>query len=170
MSYGRKLVTDCSGGGFFPNGCNICEVEIDPETGATRIERYSLVDDFGKIITPMMVAGQVHGGVAQGIGQALIEQCIYDDDSGQLLSGSFMDDAMPSADDMPCFDLETNEVPCKSNPLGAKGASEAGTTGSPSAVINAIVDALSEIWGETRGHAGDARARLADHTNGVQNG
>ena len=126
----------------FPNGAHICEVEIDPETGSTVIERYTVVDDFGKIINPMIVSGQVHGGIVQGIGQALIENCLYDPESAQLLTGSFMDYGMPRADDLPYFDLNFNEIPCPSNPLGVKGCGEAGTVGALAAVMNAVADAV----------------------------
>src|SRR6202034_4580390 len=123
--------------------CHIAEVEVDPETGVTRILRYLVVDDVGRAINPMIVRGQVHGGVAQGIGQAMLEHTAYDPESGQLLSGSFMDYALPRADNLPDIEVELIEVPCVSNPLGVKGAGEAGAVGSPPAVINAIVDALS---------------------------
>ena len=126
----------------FPNGCHIVEVEIDPETGATVIERYTVVDDFGRIINPLMLEGQVHGGIVQGIGQALCEHAVYDSESGQLISGSFMDYAMPRAGNLPSFAFSTQNVPTKANPLGVKGAGEAGAVGAPPAVINAIVDAL----------------------------
>jgi carbon-monoxide dehydrogenase large subunit len=126
----------------FPNGCHICELEIDPETGVVAIDRYTIVDDFGRTINPLMLEGQVHGGVVQGIGQALLEHTVYDPDSGQLLSGSFMDYAMPRADDVPSFAFATHNVPCTANPLGVKGAGEAGAVGAPPAIINAIVDAL----------------------------
>jgi aerobic carbon-monoxide dehydrogenase large subunit len=131
----------------FPNGCHIVEVEIDPNTGATTIDRYTVVDDFGRTINPLMLEGQVHGGIVQGIGQALLEQAVYDNDSGQLLSGSFMDYAMPRAGDIPSFAFSTHNVPTKSNPLGVKGAGEAGGVGAPPAVINAIVDALNRRAG-----------------------
>ena len=127
----------------FPNGCHIAEVEIDPDTGALNLANYVVVDDFGKLINPMLVAGQVHGGVVQGLGQALLEQAVYDED-GQLLTGSFMDYGMPRADNMPAISFSTVEVPCKNNPLGMKGCGEAGSVGSCGAVINAIIDALSE--------------------------
>ncbi len=127
----------------FPNGCHIAEVEIDPDTGVTRIVRYCVTDDVGKAVNPLIVRGQVHGGVAQGLGQAMLERTAYDRDSGQLLSGSFMDYALPRADDLPDIKVELVEVPCASNPLGVKGAGEAGAVGSPPAVINAVVDALS---------------------------
>jgi len=127
----------------FPNGAHLCEVEIDPETGVTRILRYTVVDDFGLVINPMIVAGQVHGGIVQGIGQALIENCVYDSESGQLLTGSFMDYGMPRADDVPDFDITFNEgAPCPSNPLGVKGCGEAGTVGALAAVMNAVADAV----------------------------
>ncbi len=127
----------------FPNGCHIAEVEVDPETGVVRVVRYSVTDDVGKAVNPLIVRGQVHGGVAQGLGQAMLERTAYDKESGQLLSGSFMDYALPRADDLPSIDVDLVEVPCASNPLGVKGAGEAGAVGSPPAVINAIVDALS---------------------------
>src|SRR5262245_18680239 len=127
----------------FPAGSHICEIEIDADTGQTRIVNFTAVDDFGKIINPMIVEGQVHGGLAQGIGQALLEGCIYDPQSGQLLSGTYMDYAMPRADDLPFFKVGTKETPCTHNPLGVKGCGEAGAIGAPAAVINAVVDALA---------------------------
>ena len=126
----------------FPNGCHIVEIEIDPDTGVVTVDRYTVVDDFGRTVNPIMLEGQVHGGVAQGIGQALIEHTVYDEESGQLVTGSFMDYAMPRADDLPSFSFATHNVLCKANPLGVKGAGEAGAIGAPPAVINAIVDAL----------------------------
>jgi carbon-monoxide dehydrogenase large subunit len=126
----------------FPAGTHICEIEIDPDTGQTRIVNFTAVDDFGKVINPMIVEGQVHGGVAQGIGQALLEGCVYDPESGQLLTGTYMDYAMPRADDLPNFKVATKETPCTHNPLGVKGCGEAGAIGAPAAVINAITDAL----------------------------
>jgi aerobic carbon-monoxide dehydrogenase large subunit len=129
----------------FPAGTYICEVEVDPATGVVRIDRFTAVDDFGTIINPMIVEGQVHGGVGQGIGQALLEQCVYDKESGQLLTGSFMDYAMPRADDFPTFKLDTVCTPCTHNPLGTKGCGEAGAIGSPPAVINAVLDALKDL-------------------------
>ena len=128
----------------FPNGCHMAEVEVDPETGHITIERYTVTDDVGKAINPLIVRGQVHGGVAQGIGQAIFERTSYDPGSGQLLSGSFMDYALPRAGDLPDIKVELVEVPCVSNPLGVKGAGEAGAVGSPPAVMNAIIDALAE--------------------------
>ncbi len=126
----------------YPNGCHVVEVEIDPKTGAVAIERYTVVDDFGRTINPLLLEGQVHGGIVQGIGQALLEHAVYDGDSGQLLAGSFMDYAMPRAGDLPAFAFATHNVPTPANPLGVKGAGEAGAVGAPPAVINAIVDAL----------------------------
>jgi carbon-monoxide dehydrogenase large subunit len=126
----------------YPNGTHVAEVEIDPATGATRIVNYVVVDDFGETINPQLLAGQVHGGAVQGIGQALMEQTVYDPDSGQLVTASLMDYALPKAGDMPSFAFETRNVPCLNNPLGVKGAGEAGAIGSCPAIINAIVDAL----------------------------
>lgn len=126
----------------YPNGTHLAEVEIDPATGATKIVNYIIVDDFGVTLNPLLLAGQVHGGAVQGIGQALMEQAVYDEGSGQLLTASLMDYALPKAGDMPSFAFETSNVPCTSNPLGVKGAGEAGAIGSCPAVMNAIVDAL----------------------------
>jgi carbon-monoxide dehydrogenase large subunit len=125
----------------YPNGTHVCEVEIDPQTGATRIVRYTVVDDFGATLNPLLLAGQVHGGVAQGVGQALMERAVYDE-SGQLLTASFMDYCMPRAGDLPDFDFETRNIPSTTNPLGFKGAGEAGSIGSTPAVMNAVGDAL----------------------------
>ncbi len=127
----------------FPNGCHIAEVEVDPDTGLIEIPRYIVVDDVGHAINPMIVRGQVHGGVAQGVGQAVFERTSYDPESGQLLSASFMDYALPRAEDLPDIEVDLIEVPCETNPLGVKGAGEAGAVGSPPAVINALVDALA---------------------------
>jgi carbon-monoxide dehydrogenase large subunit len=129
----------------FPAGTYICEVEIDPNTGIVRVDRFSAVDDFGTIINPMIVEGQVHGGLVQGIGQALMENCVYDTETGQLLTGSFQDYAMPRADDFPEFKLGHVCTPCTHNPLGTKGCGEAGAIGSPPAVINAVLDALQPM-------------------------
>lgn len=126
----------------YPNGCHVCEVEIDPDTGVIDVVGYTAVDDCGTVINPMIVHGQVHGGVAQGLGQVLGEHAVYDDD-GQLLAGSFMDYMMPRADDLPTMKLGFHTVPCTTNPIGAKGAGEAGTTGALPAGMNAILDALS---------------------------
>ena len=125
----------------FPAGTYIAEVEIDPDTGVVEVCQFTAADDFGTIINPMIVEGQVHGGVAQGIGQALLEQVVYDDD-GQLLTGSYMDYCMPRADDVPSYTIEHNTTVCPNNPLGIKGCGEAGAIGSPPAVINAITDAI----------------------------
>jgi aerobic carbon-monoxide dehydrogenase large subunit len=125
----------------YPNGCHVCEVEVDADTGRAAIVRYTIVDDFGRAMNPKLLEGQVHGGTVQGIGQALLEHAVYDAE-GQLLSGSYMDYAMPRADDVPSFDCGFHHVPCTGNPLGVKGAGEAGAVGAPAAVINALVDAL----------------------------
>ncbi len=129
----------------FPNGCHIAEVEIDPETGAVAIERYTAVDDYGRLINPLLTRGQVQGGVAQGIGQALLEHTVYDDGSGQLLSGSLMDYALPRADDLPDFDIALAEAPTAANPLGVKGSGQAGCIAAPQTIINAILDALAPL-------------------------
>jgi carbon-monoxide dehydrogenase large subunit len=126
----------------YPSGSYVCEVEVDPETGRTTVERFTAVDDFGNIVNPMIVAGQVHGGIAQGLGQAMLEACTYDADTGQLLTGSYMDYAMPRADDLPSFQIDHTNTPCTHNPLGVKGCGEAGAIGSPPAFINALTDAL----------------------------
>jgi len=134
-----------AGDATFPNGCHICEVEIDPDTGAVSVERYLIVDDVGTVINPLLMKGQIHGGVAQGLSQALFERIVYDQESGQLLTASFMDYAMPRADDLPSMDVESHPVPTPTNPLGAKGAGEAGTVGSLAAVISAVSDALAPL-------------------------
>jgi carbon-monoxide dehydrogenase large subunit len=126
----------------YPNGTHLAEVEIDPETGTTRILAYWVVDDFGATLNPLLLAGQVHGGTAQGIGQALMENTVYDRASGQLVSASLMDYALPRAADVPALAFETANVPCRTNPLGVKGAGEAGAIGSCPAVMNAVLDAL----------------------------
>ncbi|NNE83549.1 MAG: molybdopterin-dependent oxidoreductase, partial [Alphaproteobacteria bacterium] len=128
----------------FPAGCHICEVEVDPETGVIDVANFTAVDDVGRVINPMIVEGQVHGGVAQGIGQALLEGCVYDD-AGQLLTGSYMDYTMPRADDLPNLNVGTQSVMGASNPLEVKGVGEVGAIGSPPAVINAILDALAPL-------------------------
>jgi carbon-monoxide dehydrogenase large subunit len=128
----------------FPAGTHICEVEIDPDTGVTRVAKFTAVDDVGRVINPMIVEGQVHGGLAQGIGQALLEGCVYDDD-GQLLTGSMMDYCMPRADDLPGFGVSTHTTLCTHNPLGVKGCGEVGAIGSPAAVMNAVLDALAPL-------------------------
>jgi len=129
----------------YPAGTHICEVEIDPDTGVVEVVAFTACDDFGNIINPMIVEGQVHGGVAQGLGQALLEHCIYDPDSGQLLTGSMMDYALPRADDLPSFNVGTKVTPCTHNPLGVKGCGEAGAIGAPAAMMNAVMDALSTV-------------------------
>jgi carbon-monoxide dehydrogenase large subunit len=129
----------------WPNGCHVCEVEVDPDTGAVAIVGYLVVDDVGTVINPLTLKGQIHGGVAQGVGQALMEQVVYDDESGQLLTASFMDYAMPRADTMPDMQIESRPVPTALNPLGAKGAGEAGTVGALPAVVNAVLDALAPL-------------------------
>jgi carbon-monoxide dehydrogenase large subunit len=127
----------------FPNGCHVAEVEIDPDTGVIRIVRYTAVNDFGTVVNPMIVAGQLHGGVAQGIGQALMEEVNYDE-SGQPITGSFMDYAMPRAEDIPTMEIGDHPSPAKTNPLGTKGCGEAGCAGGLVCVVNAVLDALSE--------------------------
>jgi len=129
----------------YPAGTHICEVEVDPETGVVKVVNFTASDDFGNIVNPMIVAGQVHGGVTQGIGQALLEACVYDAESGQLLTGSYMDYAMPRADDVPTFNVSTQVTPCTHNPLGAKGCGEAGAIGAPAAMMNAVHDALAAV-------------------------
>ncbi|MGE3150026.1 MAG: xanthine dehydrogenase family protein molybdopterin-binding subunit [Pseudorhodoplanes sp.] len=130
--------------GSFPNGCHVCEVEIDPETGVARIVAYCIVDDVGRVINPLLLKGQIHGGIAQGAGQALMEQISYDE-SGQIVSGSFMDYALPRAHDFPDLDVHSHAVPATTNPLGVKGAGEAGAVGALPAVMNAVQDALRPL-------------------------
>jgi len=129
----------------FPNGCHAAEIEIDPETGTVMLERYAAIDDYGRLINPMLTVGQVQGGLAQGIGQALLEHTVYDERSGQLLSGSLMDYALPRADDLPPLDITLAELPTAVNPLGVKGAGQAGCIAAPQTIINAILDALSPL-------------------------
>jgi len=129
----------------FPNGCHICELEIDEETGEVEILRYSVVDDVGTVLNPLLLEGQICGGIAQGVGQALMEDIRFDPASGQLLTGSFMDYAMPRASDLSAIHCDSNPVPTKTNPLGVKGAGEAGNVGALPAVANALVDALSPL-------------------------
>ncbi len=131
--------------GTFPNGAHVCEVAVDPDTGAIRIERYTVVDDFGRTLNPLVLSGQIHGGIAQGVGQAMLERVVYDPDSGQMLSGSFMDYGLPRADDLPFFSVATQNTPCTTNPLGIKGAGEAGAIGAPPALVNAVIDALAPL-------------------------
>ncbi len=129
----------------YPNGCHICEVEVDPETGEVKLDRYCVVDDVGTVMNPTGLKGQIHGGVAQGVGQILSEQVVWDRESGQLLTASFLDYAMPRADALCNMEIKSNPVPTKYNPLGAKGAGEAGTVGAMPAVMNAIMDALAPL-------------------------
>ena len=129
----------------WPNGCHVCEVEIDEATGAVALVSYVIVDDVGTVINPLTLKGQIHGGVAQGVGQALMEEVVYDRESGQLLTASFMEYGIPRADDFPDMHIESNPVPTKLNPLGAKGAGEAGTVGALPAVMNAVIDALAPL-------------------------
>jgi carbon-monoxide dehydrogenase large subunit len=156
----------------YPNGCHVCEVEVDPETGAVRLARYAAVDDVGKVMNKLLCEGQIHGGVAQGVGQALMERIVFDE-TGQLISGSFQDYAMPRADDFPELKSELTEVPARTNPLGVKGAGEAGATGAPPAVIGAILDALkplgiehidmpatpARVWAAINAHGAKAAAK-----------
>ena len=128
----------------FPNGCHICEVEIDEDTGMVVIARYAAVDDVGRAINPLIVDGQTHGGIVQGVGQAMWEECVYDSD-GQPLCGSFMDYGMPRADQFPSFVTELNEVPSPTNPLGVKAGGEGGTTPAPAVILNAVVHALRPL-------------------------
>ena len=129
----------------WPNGCHVCEVEIDEATGAVTLCRYIVVDDVGTVINPLTLKGQIHGGVAQGVGQALMEQVQYDPESGQLLTTSFMEYAIPRADDLCDMHIESHPVPTTLNPLGAKGAGEAGTVGALPVVINAVMNALAPL-------------------------
>lgn len=134
----------------FPNGCQVCELEIDPQTGAATIVRFVCVDDFGKVVNPLVVEGQVHGGLAQGIGQALMENCVYDPSSGQLMTGGYTDYQLPRAQNFPMFETSYHEqAPCTHNPLGVKGCGEAGTIGATPAVMNAVIDALYDGCGIT---------------------
>jgi len=131
----------------YPNGCHICELEIDPDTGTLEILNYSVMDDFGRALNPLLLQGQIHGGVGQGVGQALSEKAVYDAESGQLVSGSFMDYALPRADIVPAVHFAMHNSLCKTNPLGVKGAGEAGAIGAPPSVVNAIVNAIVEHTG-----------------------
>jgi carbon-monoxide dehydrogenase large subunit len=136
-------ISDGPGAPTFPNGCHVAEVEVDSDTGVVEVVKYACVNDFGIVVNPLVVAGQLHGGVVQGIGQALMEMTVYDDD-GQLLTGSFLDYAMPRAMDAPPFVLADHPVPAKTNPLGVKGCGEAGCAGSLTSVMNAVMNALAE--------------------------
>jgi carbon-monoxide dehydrogenase large subunit len=158
-------------GPSYPSGCQLCEVAVDPETGGVAIERYVMVADPGRVLNPLIVTGQLHGGIAQGIGQALLERVVYDPASGQLVSGSFMDFTLPRADDVPPIATAFNPVPAADNPLGVKGIGEGPTTGSPPAVVNAVLDALAgrgvsalempltpeRVWRALRDRAGPGR-------------
>ncbi len=127
----------------FPSGCHVCEVEVDPDTGHIELMNYTAVNDFGVVVNPLLLEGQVHGGIVQGIGQALLEQLVHDEESGQLLTGSFMDYCLPRADDVPQVGWARNEVPCKTNPLGVKGVGESGCTASLACIMGGVIDALS---------------------------
>jgi CO/xanthine dehydrogenase Mo-binding subunit len=144
----------------------MAEVEVDPETGQVEVMRYVVCDDFGKAVNPLIVRGQLQGGVAQGFGQAVIERTAYDPHSGQLLSGTFMDYALPRADDLPDIEVESLEIPCATNPVGVKGAGEAGAVGSPPAAINAIIDALG-TGRAASGYAGNAAGSMAGAGGGA---
>ena len=146
MELGLDALSHYKGPAYsYPCGCHVCEVEVDPETGVIKLERYVAVDDHGVAINPMLLEGQAQGGIAQGIGEVMLERIVYEQGSGQLLTGSFLDYCMPRADDLPDIEFENHPVPCKTNLLGAKGVGESGCTGSLPAVTNAIVDALSEF-------------------------
>jgi carbon-monoxide dehydrogenase large subunit len=134
----------------FPNGCHVAEIEIDSDTGVIAIDRYTVVDDFGVVVNPLIVEGQVHGGIAQGIGQVLYEDTLYDAE-GQLMTGSYLDYQLPRADDIAHIDFTTHAVPCKTNPLGVKGCGEAGNGGSYPVIYNAIMDALDGNGGNELG-------------------
>ena len=129
----------------FPNGVHVCELEIDPETGEVSLLRYHVVDDVGTVMNPLLLEGQIRGGIAQGVGQLLLEDIHFDPETGQLVTGSFMDYAMPRAADIPMMHCETNPVPTRTNPLGVKGAGEAGAVGAMPAVGNALIDALKPL-------------------------
>jgi carbon-monoxide dehydrogenase large subunit len=129
----------------FPNGCHVAEVEIDPDTGLVTLDRYVAVDDYGTLINPLLTVGQVQGGVAQGIGQAIMEHTVYDDASGQMLSGSFMDYQLPRAVDLPDLQITLTGVPTLANPLGVKGSGQAGAIAAPQTIVSAILDALAPL-------------------------
>ena len=141
----RQLICHVRRRPTYPNGCHICEIELDPETGHVDVLGYTVVDDIGRVVNPMLAKGQIHGGVAQGVGQALFETITYDPNGGQLMTGSFMDYGMPRATDLPAIMIENNEVLARDNPLGIKGAGEAGAVGALPAVMNAINDALAPL-------------------------
>jgi carbon-monoxide dehydrogenase large subunit len=142
ISLGLEAAGTYDGPPNFPNGCHAAEVEIDPETGQVSLLRYTAIDDVGRALNPMICEGQITGGVVQGIGQALLERVVYDRESGQLLSGTWSDYAIPRADDVPSFDMEFHNVPAQTNPLGVKGVGEGGAVVSPAAVTVAVLDAL----------------------------
>src|SRR5262249_46636559 len=129
----------------FPNGCHAAEVEIDPETGVVTLERYTAIDDYGRLINPMLTIGQVQGGLAQGIGQAMLEHTVYDPDSAQLLSGSLSDYTLPRADDLPPLNVILAGLPTAVNPLGVKGSGQAGCIGAPQTIVHAVLDALAPL-------------------------
>ena len=151
----------------YPNGCHIAEVEIDPATGVVSVESYTAVDDTGIVLNPMVVHGQTEGGIAQGLGQALMENATYDPASGQLMAATFMDYAMPRAFDIPpVMTLTSNEVACTTNDLGVKGAGEGGTCGAPPAIVSAVLDALGPYGVHLHRYAPDPRKGLARHRGG----
>ena len=155
----------------FPNGTCICEIEIDPETGGVEIKRYATVDDVGRCINPLIVHGQTHGGIAQGVGQALWEHCTIDPSIRTAAGGSFMDYGMPRFDNLPSFKTEIAEVLSPTNPFGVKAGGEGGTTPAPAVIMSAIEDALSEFGPPVDRHAGDARQDLESRsTNASENG
>jgi carbon-monoxide dehydrogenase large subunit len=145
LGVGLDGVGSFAGPSSYPNGCMVAEVEVDTETGRIRLESMAAVDDAGVVINPLMLEGQLHGSIAQGLGQALMEDARYDPETAQLLSGSFLDYAMPRADDMPQMKSDVGLVPALTNPLGVKGGSEAGNMAAPPAIVNAIVDALAPL-------------------------
>ena len=151
----------------YPNGTHVCEVEIDPETGETAIVAYTICDDFGTILNPALLAGQVHGGIAQGIGQALLERIVYGED-GQLVTASLMDYCLPRAADLPSFAFETRNVPLTTNPLGLKGAGEAGSIGASPAVMNAVADALHRAFGIAHIDMPATPARIWELIRGIE--
>jgi carbon-monoxide dehydrogenase large subunit len=147
----------------FPGGCHVAEVEIDPETGELALVAYTAVDDVGVVLNPMIVEGQIHGDVVQGVGQALGENCVYDPASGQLLTGSFMDYRMPRVDDLPPIAVATQSTPRRHSPLGVKGCGEVGIIASPATVMNAIGRRAVALRHRPSRHAGDATTDLARH-------
>ncbi len=153
----------------YPNGCHVCELEIDEDTGTVEIVNYNVVDDVGTVINPLLLHGQIDGGIAMGVGQILMEDIKFDTE-GQILTGSFMDYAMPRASDLTAFHVDSNPVPTKSNPLGVKGAGEAGCVGAMPAVANALVDALSVLGIKACRDAGDAGSVVARHSRGAGQG